>query len=268
MTAGRRVRWRDTYSLAARTVAAAWGRLRYPNAVVYLGVVAAVCSGVGVAAGNRLLLPLLDTVALAPVWLWAGVQGRCQSTALTLCGWFAAKVAVMAAATVIFPHRAAAAVLYGPGYAAANLRWLGAWELPAGVVVPPLPWIVPALTAAVAGVTAGFGGITIASVAANCQGYYLGLLLTRTTEAWRVAAFGYTPWLAFGTLGLINLWVAAAEPTLSLALRRPLRARELRNAAAAAVLMLVAAYVAYATGEAWWRDQLGPSLFFGGEDGG
>jgi hypothetical protein len=172
-------------------------------------------------------------------------------------------VAAVAFFTVLFPARAAEAVAYGASYAQNMTLWVGSGADVAGVGA----WGTWRLkeAAALAGLslpTAGVGGLAFATTLLNCQAYYLGTLLLRAAEPWKVVALGWPLWEVFRALAFVNILLAAAEPTLSWVLRRPVRGRDLRDAAILAFLMMVAAYVAHISLAPWWREALAPALYF------
>ena len=102
----------------------------------------------------------------------------------------------------------------------------------------------------------------LAAILLNCQAYYLGTLFLRAAEPWRVVLLGWPVWEVFRALAFVNILLAAAEPTLSWICRRPVRARDLRDGAVLAFLMMAAAYVAHIYLALWWREALAPALYF------
>jgi len=161
------------------------------------------------------------------------------------------------------PARAEAAVAYGAGYADGMWIWLGsgadladvgAW----GTVRAKETLLLAGLSL----VTAGVAGLAYAATLLNCQAYYLGTLLKQAAEPWKVLLLGWPLWEVFRALGFANVVLAAAEPTLSRVLGKPLRVREMRDAAFVGLLMLAAAYAGQMFLAPWWRDALAPALLF------
>jgi hypothetical protein len=240
-----------------------WRNLNLPGALWYLAAAAFFTSGCGILAGNKFLLPALDVVAVLPVLAWARLNRGMQSMAFALLFWAFCKAAAVAFFTVLLPARAAAAVAFGPEYADGIWLWLGSGADLAHVGV----WGTWRLkdTLLLVGfslATAGVGGVGYAAILVNCQAYYLGTLLMRAAEPWKIVVLGWPLWEVFRAFGLVNIMLAAAEPGLSRVLGRPLRAREMRDAALIGLLMLAAAYVGQTFLAPWWRDALAPALLF------
>jgi len=233
----------------------------WPRALWYLAAAAFATSALGVAAGNRWLLPALDVAAILPAWWWARRERSVQATAFILLFWAFWKAVALAFMTTLLPTRAAAAVAFGPRFADQTLTWLRTGEL-----APALgPWLVLKAAAAVFAlslVTGGIGGLVAAAVLLNCQAYVLGLLFTRTVAPVKVLALGWPLWYIFLALGLVNLLLAASEPLAGRMARRPFRPAETRDAFFVAVLMCVAAYLALTYLAPWYQEVLGPVVIF------
>jgi hypothetical protein len=229
----------------------------------YLAAAAFFTSGCGILAGNRFVLPALDVVAVLPVLAWTRLNRGMQSAAFVLLFWAFCKAAAVAFFTVLLPARAAAAVAFGAAYADGMWIWLGSGADLAGVGAAA-SWRLPE-TLLVAGfslATAGVAGLAYGATLLNCQAYYLGTLLGKTTEPWKVVLLGWPLWEVFRAFGFVNIMLAAAEPGLARALRQPLRGREMREAALVGLLMLAAAYVGQTFLAPWWREALAPVLLF------
>lgn len=240
-----------------------WHGLRFPGALWYLAAAAFVTSGAGILAGNKFVLPALDVVAVLPVYVWARLNRGLQGAAFALLFWSFCKAAAMAFFTVLFPARASAAVAYGAAYAQGTTLWLGSGADMAGVGAWGTWRLKEALAlAALSLATAGVAGLAFAAVLLNCQAYYVGTLFLRAAEPWKVVVLGWPLWELFRALAFVNILLAAAEPTLARVLRRPVRAADVRDGVIIAFLMLVTAYLAQIYLAPWWREALGPALFF------
>lgn len=240
-----------------------WRNVRLPGALWYMGAAAFFTSGVGVLAGNKFVLPALDVAAALPVYVWVRLHRGFQGAAFALLLWSFCKVAAIAFFTVLFPAHAGAAVAYGASYAQGMTLWVGSGADVAGVGAWGTWRLKEALAlAALSLPTAGVGGLAFAATLLNCQAYYLGTLFLRAAEPWRVVVLGWPLWEVFRALAFVNILLAAAEPTLSRLLRRPVRVRDLRDGAILALLMLAAAYLAHVYLAPWWREALAPALYF------
>lgn len=240
-----------------------WRNLRLPGALWYLAVAAFFTSGGGIVVGNKFVLPALDVLAAAPIIVWARLNRGMQGTAWAVVFWAFCKTAAVAFFTVLLPARAEAAVAYGADYADGMWIWLSSGVDAAGVGAWAT-WRLKEtfLLAGLSLVTAGAAGLAYAATLLNCQAYYVGTLLKQATEPLKVLLLGWPLWEIFRGLGLVNIMLAAAEPALSRVLGRRPRVREMRDAALAGVLMLVAAYAGQAFLAPWWRDALAPALLF------
>lgn len=257
--------WSDFGRRLKGTAANLWRNLRLPGALWYLAAAAFATSAVGVLAGNKILLPALDVAAVLPVYVWARLHRGVQGAAWALLGWAFCKAVAVATLTVLFPAHAREAVAFGASYADGMTLWLASGADLAGVGAGGA-WRI-AEAGALAGLslaTAGVGGLAFAAVLLNCQAYFLGTLFLRAAEPWKVVALGWPPWEAFRALAFVNVLLVAAEPTLSKVLRRPVRARELRDGVIIALLMMVTAYLAQIYLAPWWRGAVAPALFFDG----
>ncbi len=255
--------WSDFGRRLENAAANTWRNVRLPGALWYMAAAAFFTSGVGVLAGNRFVLPALDVAAALPVYVWARLHRGFQGAALALLFWSFCKAVAVVFFTVLFPARAGAAVAYGPSYAQAMTLWVGSGVDLAGLGA----WGTWRLKEAAALVglslpTAGVGGLALAAILLNCEAYYVGTLFLRAAEPWRVVFLGWPLWEIFRALAFVNILLAAAEPTLSWLLRRPVRGRDLRDGAILAFLMLAAAYLAHVSLAPWWREALAPALYF------
>jgi hypothetical protein len=240
-----------------------WRNLRLPGALWYLAVAAFFTSAGGILAANKFVLPALDVVALLPVVVWARLNRGIQGAAWTVLFWAFCKAAAVAFFTVLLPARAEAAVAFGADYADGMWIWLGSGADLADVGAwGTLRAKETLLLAGLGLVTAGLAGLAYAATLLNCQAYYLGTLLKQAAEPWKVLLLGWPLWEIFRALGLVNILLAAAEPTLSRILGQPMRVREMRDAVLVGLLMLAAAYVGQIFLAAWWRDALAPALLF------
>jgi hypothetical protein len=240
-----------------------WRNLRLPGALWYLAVAAFFTSGGGILAANKFVLPALDVVAVLPVFVWARLNRGIQGTAWTVLFWAFCKAAAVAFFTVLLPARAEAAIAYGADYADGMWIWLGSGADLADVGAWGT-WRAKEtlLLAGLSLLTAGAAGFAYAATLLNCQAYYLGTLLKQAAEPWKVLLLGWPLWEMFRGLGLVNILLAAAEPTLSRVLGQQVRVREIRDAALVGLLMLVAAYAGQTFLAPWWRDALAPALLF------
>jgi hypothetical protein len=237
--------------------------LRLPGALWYLAAAAFVTSAAGILVGRRYLLPALDVAAVFPIFLWARSRRNLQSVTLAVLFWAGCKAVAVATLTVLFPARAAGAILFGPAYAEGMWLWLASGADLVGVGAAGTARLPEAVVlAGLSLATAGAAGLAYAAALLNGQAYYLGTLLLRATEPWKVVVFGWPLWEVFRALGLANLLVVAAEPLAARLLGRPTRGRDVRDGLMIAALMLALAYVAHISLAAWWRELLAPALIF------
>lgn len=183
---------RFSFARLAAAVDTLWQTLTFPRVFYYLAAAALATSTLGVLLGNGVILPALDVLAVLPAWAWIRRGRRLQAAASALLFWALCKVVIVAAWTVVWPARAAAAVAFGPDYAAGMLLWLRSGADLADVgAISSLRLVGTLLVGGLGAVTAGVGGLAAGAVLLNCQAYYLGVLLARTTEPWRVLVFGW-----------------------------------------------------------------------------
>ncbi len=240
-----------------------WHNLRLPGALWYLGAAALVTSAGGILTANKFVLPALDVAAVLPVYVWLRLHRGLQGAAFAFLWWSFCKGVAVASFTVLFPAQAGAAVAYGPAYAEGMTLWVGSGADLAGVGAwGTWRWKEALALGALSLVTAGVAGLAFAATLLNCQAYYVGTLFLRAAEPWKVVVLGWPLWEVFRALAFVNILLAAAEPTLALVLRRPVRAGEIRDGVMVAFLMLVAAYLAQTYLAPWWREALAPALFF------
>ena len=255
--------WSDFGRRLESAAANTWRNVRLPGALWYLAAAAFATSGAGILIGNKFVLPALDVAAALPVYVWVRLHRGFQGAAFALLFWSFCKAVAIAFFTVLFPAHAGAAVAYGPSYAQARRGGGGGGRAGGGGGGGGPGRLTDA--AARAGLrwpTAGVGGLVLAAILLNCQAYYLGTLFLRAAEPWRVVLLGWPVWEVFRALAFVNILLAAAEPTLSWICRRPVRARDLRDGAVLAFLMMAAAYVAHIYLALWWREALAPALYF------
>jgi hypothetical protein len=242
---------------------ALWRGLTFPRACYYLAAAALVTSALGVLIGHRWVFPALDCLAIIPVWAWVRRGRRLQATAFTLAFWAVCKAIAVAALTVAWPERAGNAIAFGGDYVRGMLIWLRSGYDLAGVgAVISFRWKETLALGGLSLVSGGLGGLVVADLLLNCQGYYLGVLLTRVTEPWRVVVFGWSVWEWLRALGWLNLLLAAAEPIQARILGVPPLWREARDTILIGLILLAAAYVAQAYLGPWWRDALAPYVAF------
>lgn len=237
--------------------------LTFPRACYYLAAAALITSALGVAIGHKWVLPALDCLAVIPIWAWVRRGRRLQAIVFTLGFWGICKAIAMAALTAAWPERAGMAVAFGADYVRGMLIWLRSGYDFVGVgAVATVRWKEALAIAGPGLVTAGAGGLVAGDVLLNCQGYYLGILLTRSTDPLRVVLFGWPVWEILRAFGFLNLLLAAAEPLQSRIMGVPPLWREARDTLFIGLILLAAAYVAQIYLGPWWRDALAPYIAF------
>ena len=195
----------------------------------------------GIASGRALLLPILATAAVYPIYAWLILRGRPGAAAGAAVLWAASLSASIVVMTARDPGRAAGAVLNGPAYRDEMFAFIasgsGRESQPARFVPQHLLHLV-AFTA----LTAASGGLLGLALGAGLVGYmsfYVGALAAGP-EPGLAALFGWPPWAVLRVVAFILLGTVLARPLLARLARRPMATVRLRRwlGTAAGLLLL------------------------------
>jgi hypothetical protein len=203
-------------------------------------VLAPLAAALGLASGRALLLPVLATAAVYPIYARLILRGRPGAAAIAAVLWAASLSASIVVMTVRDPSRAAGAVLNGPAYRDEMFAFIasgsGRESQPARFVPQHLLHI-----AAFAALTAASGGLLGLALGAGLVGYmsfYVGALAAGP-EPGLAALLGWPPWAVLRVVAFILLGTVLARPLLARLARRPPPPLRVRLWIAAAVVLLL-----------------------------
>ncbi|HET8644822.1 MAG TPA: hypothetical protein VFO85_05005 [Vicinamibacteria bacterium] len=172
---------------------------------------------VGLATGQRWLLPLLNTVPAYAVMvslLRRGQRGRAVAAMLL---WAAAMAVVGTAALWLWPAAPDATVVHGTAYRDEMFHWIRSGEGSEGSPRLFLPQHLAHLAGFVALslATASAASIFMGAVLMNYMDFYVASLARAGTPAWAAILLGWQPWAICRVAAFCILGVVLAEPLLA-----------------------------------------------------
>jgi hypothetical protein len=194
-------------------------------------------TALGLAIGNRFLLPLLNTAAIYPFYLELVLQGRRRRAVALALLWAVFLSQAMVAGTLLAPERARKTTLMGAEYADEMFQWVrtgeGAESSPRRFIPAHLKTF--ALFVVLSAATAGFGGLLMGAVLLNYMNFYVGSLVLAARRPVLTLLFAWQPYAAIRVIAYIILATVLCEVLFSLVGRRRLRVRGLKRYAAAGI---------------------------------
>jgi hypothetical protein len=176
---------------------------------------------IGLAAGNRWLLPLLNA---APAYAMMAVvlrRGDRRRAVPLMLAWAASMALFCTLAFRLAPRDPAPLVLHGPAYRDEMFEWIrtgvGAESSPRRFV--PQHAVHLAAFVALSLLTGSTVSVLMGAILMNYMDYYVASLGRAGAPAWAVALLGWQPWALCRVAAFAVLGVALAEPVLSRALR-------------------------------------------------
>ena len=176
------------------------------------------------AAGGRILLPCLATIAVYPVLVALLLQGRRRTAAVATLLWAASLSTSIIASTVRDQRGTEAVVLNGGAYREemfAFIRTGSGAESDPGRFLPQHVLHLVAFSALSAG-SGGFLGIVLGAVLVGYMSYYVGCLAAAGGAPAMAVGLGWPPWAILRVVAFVLLGIALSDPLLS-ALRRRAR---------------------------------------------
>jgi len=197
-------------------------------------------AGLGLASGRALVLPILATAAVYPIYARLILRGRPVAAAFAAVLWAASLSASIIVMTARDPDRAAGAVLNGPAYRDEMFAFIasgsGRESQPARFVPQHLLHL--AAFAALTAASGGLLGLVLGAALVGYMSFYVGALAAGP-EPGLAALFGWPPWAVLRVVAFILLGTVLARPLLArLALRPPAPLRHRLWLGTAAALLL------------------------------
>ena len=203
-------------------------------------VLAPVAVGVAFAAGSRLLLPTLATLAIYPVFAFLVLRGQRGTAIVSALLWAASLSSTIVVATARDPSRAAPLVVNGPAYRDQMFDYVATGQ---GRESAPLKFIPEhlrhALLFAIATyVSAGLLGLAMGAVLVGYMSFYVGSLAAGPAPH-LAYLFGWPPWAVLRVVAFVILGALLARPLLERLGRHPISAQGERRLFAVVAGLLV-----------------------------
>ena len=196
--------------------------------------------------GQQLCLPVLNTLVIFPLFVWAVRTERARRAVTMTLFWALCLAVAMMALGVILSGQAEAAVQGAVEYRSQFIRWMA--DATPVTAAPAQDWLghlrdLAIFTAATA-ITAGLGGLFLMAMAINIISVNAASLFNEATRPVQTLLFAWPVWTIARLVGAVLLAVALAEPLATgqvrpEALRDWLRAR--RRLLVYGVIVLVVA---------------------------
>jgi len=228
-----------------------------PRLLLLLVVATAASYPIGLAAGNRWLLPLLNAAPAYAIMAVVLRRGDRRRAVPLMLAWAASMAVFGTLAFRLAPRDPAPLVLHGPAYRDEMSEWIrtgvGAESSPRRFV--PQHAVHLAAFVALSLLTGSTVSVLMGAVLMNYMDYYVASLGRAGAPAWAVALLGWQPWALCRVAAFAILGVALAEPVLSRALRYPYEglSASRRYLAWAAVLLAADVVLKTALAPAWGR---------------
>lgn len=234
--------------------------------VIALGV--AIATLFPVFLQQELCLPLLNTLVIFPLFVWAVRSGRTRRALTMTLFWAFCLAATMLPAALLMNAQAAGAVRGLADYRTQFIGWMAGG--PAVTALPAQNWLAQlrelAIFAAATALTAGLGGLFLLALAISVVSANAASLAVEATQPLLALLFGWPVWSVIRLVAFALIGVALAEPLAAgqwqpAALRTWFRRR--RRLLAAGALALAAAALVQALAEPLYRSMLQASLGLG-----
>jgi len=163
---------------------------------------------------QQLCLPVLNTLVIFPLFIWAVRSGRTRRAVTMTLFWALCLAVTMLALGVIFSGQAEAAVQGVVEYRSQFIRWMAdatpVTAAPAQDLLGQLRDLV--IFAVASAVTAGLGGLFLLTMAINVISVNAAGLVNEATRPLQTLLFGWPVWNIARLVGYVLITVALAEP--------------------------------------------------------
>lgn len=182
-----------------------------------LALAALVSYPLGLAIGERWLLPLLNAAPAYAVMAALLRRGDRRDAVAAVLVWAAALAIFGTASFALWPSPPDGVVLNGPAYREEMFRWIRTGEGAEGDVRLFLPQHLLHLAAFVALslATASALSILLGAVLMNYMDFYVASLARAGAPLWAVVLLGWQPWAICRVAAFCTLGAVLAEPLLS-----------------------------------------------------
>jgi hypothetical protein len=215
----------------------------------------------GLWSGRALLLPLLATAAIYPVYAGLILRGRPGAAAFAAVLWAAALSATIIAVTARDPARAGGAVLNGPAYREEMFAFIASGHGRESEPTRFLPQHLLHLAAftVLTAASGGLLGLVLGACLVDYMSYYVGALAAGPQPA-MAAALGWPPYAVLRVVAFILLGTVLARPVLARLAGRAPAVMRVRVWVGAAMALLVADAALKALLAERWAALLRPCL--------
>lgn len=163
---------------------------------------------------QELCLPVLNTLVIFPLFVWALRTGRSQRALSMTLFWAFCLAATMLLLGLLLSEQASGAVQGVVEYRSQFIRWMA--DATPVTAAPALDWLSQLkelLIFVVATiVTAGLGGLFLLAMAINVVSVNAGSLLSEATRPVQTVLFSWPVWNIARLVGYVLIAVALAEP--------------------------------------------------------
>jgi hypothetical protein len=210
---------------------------------------------IGLAIGQPLVLPLLNTAPAFVVMALRLRRGDRQGAAIAMLVWAASQAVFGTLSFALWPRPVDELILNGPAYRDEMFHWIRTGQGSEGSPRLFLPQHLLHLAAfvAVSLATASALSMVMGSLLMNYMSFYVASLARAGAPAWAVVFLGWQPWAICRVAAFCVIGVALSEPLLSRLARYPYpglgASRRLLLWAGAGIL---ADWVLKATLAPWW----------------
>ncbi len=251
--------------LTAGKIRRFFAELTFPRSC-YIVVAATLLScALGIAVGDRFVMPVLNLAAVAPFYIWAAVRGRYGAAVGIALLWLVCIAAFITVGTMLFPARTGGAVFYGPAFNEGFNGWLAgsgfAWGKTAGYVRAVASQ--GSLTGGLSIFTGGLGGLLVAAVNVNYVSYNAGKLLLSSSNGTLSLAFAWPFWEVLKAIGLVNLSVGFGVSAFRFILRRKVSYKTALEYILIGLLFVGLGIFVHWQAASFWRDVLADITLIG-----
>jgi hypothetical protein len=191
--------------------------------LAFLVVGTTVATALGLAAGVRILLPLLQAAVPFAVFLPRVRQGRPAAAAGWVLVWAVLQSLAIGAAYAVDPERTAALVIRGETYPQEMLHWIRTGVGAEGSPRRFLPMHAAHYLAfcAASFLTWGGAGLVLGTVLLDYMNVYVSTLVAASAHPWTAAAIGWPVWAVLRVVGFVLSGAALAAYGSARFERRP-----------------------------------------------
>lgn len=180
--------------------------------VIALGVL--IATVLPVFLSQQLCLPVLNTLVIFPLFVWAVRTGRTRRAVTMTLFWALCLAVAMLALGVILSGQAEAAVQGVVEYRSQFIRWMA--DATPVTAAPAQDWLGQlrdlAILAVATAVTAGLGGLFLLAMAINVVSVNAAGLVNEATRPLQTLLFSWPVWNIVRLVGYVLIVVALAEP--------------------------------------------------------